>query len=77
MSKFEKLSALIESALDLDMSLSMESRFQDLPGWDSVNAMRLIAHIEKGFGVKLPIKEYFDAQTLGELLGLISKVDGS
>jgi acyl carrier protein len=76
-SKFEKLAALIESLLDLDMSLSTESSFKDLPGWDSVNAMRLIAHIEKDFGIKLPIREYLKAQTLGDVYSLISTVDGS
>lgn len=71
MSTFDELAGLIEAVLDLDMSVSAQSRFEDLPGWDSVNAMRLIAHIEKDFSVKLPIKDYLNAQTLGDVHGLI------
>lgn len=73
MSTLDELADLIESVLDLDMNLSAQSRFEELPGWDSVNAMRLIAHIEKDFGVKLPIKEYLNAQTLGDVHGLITE----
>lgn len=79
MSNFEKLATLIETVLDLDLdvSLSADSRFKDLPGWDSVNAMRLITHIEKDFVMKLPIKEYLNAQTLGEVGSLIARVRAS
>ncbi|MGR9051691.1 MAG: acyl carrier protein [Gammaproteobacteria bacterium] len=73
MYKLEKLSALFEAALDLDAPLSAESRFADLPGWDSMNAMRMIAHIEKDFQTKLPIKDYLNAQTLGDVHRLIAK----
>jgi acyl carrier protein len=69
----DEFAEFVASVMDLDMNISAESRLEDLPGWDSVNAMRLIMHIEKDFGVKLPIKEYFDARTLVDVFGLITR----
>jgi acyl carrier protein len=73
-SHFDKLAALLETALDLELELSPDHRFKDLPGWDSVQAMRLISHIEKAFGIKLPIKDYLSAETVGQVEALIERL---
>ncbi|WP_018276995.1 acyl carrier protein [Teredinibacter turnerae] len=74
MSMHDQLAALIESLLDIDVEeLTADSHFKDLPGWDSVNAMRLIAHIETEFAIKLPIKEYLKAETLADVQTLIAR----
>jgi acyl carrier protein len=73
-STLEQLATLIESVLDADVPADGATRFKDLPGWDSVSAMRLIKHIEKAFAVKLPIKQYLAATTLADVEQLIASV---
>lgn len=72
MSALEQLVTLVEAVLDADVPADGATRFKDLPGWDSVSAMRLIKQVEKAFGVKLPIKQYLAATTLAEVEQLIA-----
>ncbi|AGT09202.1 acyl carrier protein [Paracoccus aminophilus] len=57
--------------LDLDeTSLTPEARFEEIEGWDSVNALRLLVFLEREIGAKLDYNAYMACKTLGQLAQL-------
>ena len=43
----------------------------DVDGWDSLSHTVLLLAIEKHFGVRLPMEQVFDLDTVGDLVDLI------
>jgi acyl carrier protein len=48
---------LSELLLDDTVTLTMESRREDIPGWDSFNYINFIVAVEAEFGVKFRIAD--------------------
>ncbi|WP_419992804.1 acyl carrier protein [Streptomyces boninensis] len=44
----------------------------DLPGWDSMNLLRLIMLVEQGTGRRLPLPDVLQARTVRQLHHLIA-----
>ncbi len=53
-------------------SIGLDQNYFDLGG-DSILAVRLFAEIEKAFKVKLPVATLYEAPTIGDLAGVLSR----
>lgn len=53
--------------------LREQSPLEDVEGWDSVNALRVLTGIESEWGVRLKLQEFGQARTVGELLALVNR----
>lgn len=49
-------------------SLSLDSRYGETPGWDSVNHIRLVMEAEEALGVRYPMPRIPQLLTLGDFL---------
>ncbi|OLF07371.1 hypothetical protein BLA60_27795 [Actinophytocola xinjiangensis] len=47
------------------------TRFEGLPNWVSLSALRLLADIEDEFGVRLDLRTYFAVSDVGQLSALV------
>jgi len=71
-----RVAAILREVLD-DDQLQVEPSLQagEVPGWDSLNHIRIILTIEKVFGIKLSPSEIAKLKNVGDLEHLIkSKV---
>ncbi len=44
---------------------------KDIADWDSMNYLMFIAELEKGFSVSFSMDEVMNAQTLGDIRGIV------
>ncbi len=51
--------------------IDRETTAPDVDGWDSLSHTVLLLAIEKHFGVRLPMDQVFDLDTVGDLVDLI------
>lgn len=69
MIEMKELKEVVADVLDMDENdLHDEIRMEELPEWDSVNAVRLMVHLESTLGVRLPVEQVMKAQSLKDLL---------
>ncbi len=54
-------------------TLSAETRFKELPDWNSLLALSLIALVEDEYDVLLKSTDIRDAETLGGLAAVVAK----
>lgn len=57
--------------LDDSIELTMESRREDIPGWDSFNYINFTVAVEKQFGVKFKIA---DIESFPDVGAIVTKV---
>lgn len=51
--------------------ISAETRFRELSGWTSLQALMTLSMIEEEFGVLLKSEDFKNSSTLGELFQII------
>ncbi|MFC9327392.1 acyl carrier protein [Kitasatospora sp. NPDC057015] len=69
---------VVAQVLDLDEEeLAPELALPDLPGWDSVNAMRVLVLLERAAGEALDFDGFSGARTLAELAAVAADAFGS
>jgi acyl carrier protein len=67
-----RLSALIGDLLELDdLTLTMATTAQDVPGWDSLAHVRIVLAAEQAFGARFATAEIASLKTVGDLVNLI------
>ena len=49
-------------------ALSLSTRRGSIPGWDSVNHLRLVMETERRFGVKYTLEQIPQLETLGDFM---------
>ena len=57
-----------------DLVLSGETRYADIPGWDSLSYVNVVFNVEQAFGLRFSdaeLEELHDFQTVGELMSLV------
>lgn len=65
----ERLSALFAEVLRRPMpTLTPETPFADLPGWDSVAHLSLLLAVERHFGATFTSTQMVTMQTVGDML---------
>ncbi|MBP1965604.1 acyl carrier protein [Paenibacillus aceris] len=74
MIEMKELKEVVADVLDMDENdLHDEIRMEDLPEWDSVNAVRLMVHLESALGVRLPVEQVMKAQSLKDMLHAVTE----
>lgn len=56
--------------------LTEETTAEDVPGWDSLTHVELIATIEKHFGIRFSIREMLSWKTVGKMVDCVAKKIG-
>jgi len=54
-------------------NIKINSKIEDLPGWDSLNLFNIVMDIEKKSKKKLNINKFLKVKTLKEFIELIEK----
>ena len=74
----ERLKKAILKALHLkDFDLKTETLAAEVPGWDSLNHVRVILAVEKEFNVRLKGVEILRLKSVGELQKLVDLKSGT
>ena len=53
------------------VAISPDTRYGEIPEWDSLMHLRLIGEIEERYDVELPLDDASDIQTLGDFYALV------
>ncbi len=68
----DKLYGIIVDILEIDkMCLSKETKIEDIPEWDSLAHIRIIAEIEEELNIQIPLNKVMDIATIADLIGYI------
>ncbi len=62
----EKLNDIINSILETKVVINNQTKFSDLPEWDSVVQMTFLVTVENEFNISIDIGEALEAETIGE-----------
>jgi acyl carrier protein len=63
----------IVTLLDLDTGeVAGDTPLAGLPGWDSVNALRVLVYLEREAGAPLDFERFGSATTVGDLVALVA-----
>lgn len=63
--------AFVADILEVDVSaVSPDTRYGEIPEWDSLMHLRLIGEIEEQYDVELPLDDASDIQTLADFYAL-------
>ena len=60
--------------LDDSIELTMETRREDVPNWDSFNYINFIAAVEIEFGVKFKIADIESFENVGAIVTQVTKM---
>ena len=61
---------------DEDIVLSDDTSAKDVKGWDSLNNIKLMVHIEREFKIRFSAGDIVSLNNVGDLVGLIEKKRG-
>jgi acyl carrier protein len=71
---FDSFRGCVADVLDFDPDgVGSNTPLPELPGWDSVNGLRVLNALESEFRVRLGLSAFSSAKTVGELHGLIDE----
>lgn len=68
------LKEIVADVLDIDAEeLHDDIMLEELKDWDSVNAVRLMLHLESALEVRLPVELVMQAKSLKDLIAAASE----
>ena len=70
---YVELNAIFSDIFDEDITLFPETTAKDIEDWDSLEHIRLIAAVEREFGVKFTMKEVSAMKNVGEMMDIIAE----
>jgi len=74
MSASQRLTAVFRETFELDEGVDVTSlRYRELPQWDSVGHMRLVAGIEDAFGIMLETFDVLDMSSYAKSVEILGK----
>lgn len=69
-----ELKEIVADVLDIDAEeLHDDIMLEELKDWDSVNAVRLMLHLESALEVRLPVERVMQAKSLKDLIAAASE----
>ena len=72
-----KLQSIFREVLDDDqLSLAAETTAEEVPAWDSLSHLTLVAEIEKEFGIKFALGELQTLKNVGDMVDLVNAKSG-
>ena len=75
MSNLEKYKQAFTNAFGIDLSHVVELTYQEIPEWDSVGHMALIAEIEEAFDIMLDTDDIIDLSSFEKGKEIVRKYD--
>lgn len=74
MTTFEKLQQTIATTLKVQPSkVTLSTRDEDLPSWDSLGQVNLIMALEQEFGVYIEVEDFSDLKSVPAILAYLEK----
>ena len=74
----QKLKLLIAQLFRCDVSdLSDQTGPGDIPGWDSLGHVTLMAEIQKQFGRHIPVEDAIEVESIADLEAILVRVQGT
>ena len=68
---FEFIKNVFHKALNInDYDLKLNSKFEEVPEWDSLGHMRIIQELEEQLNIEFDINEIVDVDTVKKLINL-------
>jgi acyl carrier protein len=64
---------LIKTALEINYSITSETVFAELPEWDSLTQLSLIAELDSEYGVTIDTKDLVKLSTIEDLYQEVMK----
>jgi acyl carrier protein len=67
-----KVQEAFKAAFDVDpKSVTMETKADDVPDWDSVGHLSLAANLEEAFGISLDVDDLMEMESVREIVRII------
>lgn len=73
MLKANKVIEIVKLIIDSDDTIDIYQDISGIQNWNSVNALRLYAQLEKYHGKKIPVINYMEAKTIFDIIQLVNK----
>lgn len=71
---FDKLTAILREVFDNDdIVATADLTAQGVPGWDSLNNVRVFLEVEKAFSIRFSAPEIASLKNIGQLAAMISQ----
>lgn len=72
----KRIETMIRDALELpdDFALDEELRPANVPGWDSLGWLAILAAAEQDLGTEIPLDALEDVSTLGDFYSVLSRL---
>ena len=69
----EKVQEAFKTAFGVEpQSVSLETKADDVPGWDSVGHLSLAATLEETFGISLDVDDVMEMENVSAIVRIIS-----
>lgn len=72
MNNFEKYKKIFKESFQYDGDVN-ELKYQDIPEWDSVGHMQLIAELEEVFSIEIDVDDIIDFSSFKKGMEILSK----
>jgi acyl carrier protein len=70
----ERLNEVFQNVFDDDdITVDRDTTADDIDDWDSLEHIRLIAAVEREFGIKFTMKEVSAMKNVGEMIDIIAE----
>ena len=70
----QKFKSVVLNALDLDdFNFTDSTLASDVPGWDSLNHVKVLVAVEKAYGIRLKGREILGLKNVHDLQELVEK----
>ena len=71
----DKVIALIEKVLNVDNgTISLDTEIGELPEWDSLHNVQIMAELENQFDVKITSEMVMDLETVADIVDLMEEL---
>ncbi len=68
------MKSVFENSLEINSSkLTLDSQFEEVPGWDSLGHIKIISEIENRLDLDFDIDEIVGQDTLKKLIDMVNK----
>lgn len=73
----QKIINIIAKVLEVDVKeVEFDTAMGDLPEWDSLHHLQIIAELEKEFGVKYIVEDLAELEDVSDLISLTKEIIG-
>tara|TARA_Y100000590_G_scaffold460234_2_gene619128 strand:- start:224 stop:457 length:234 start_codon:yes stop_codon:yes gene_type:complete len=73
----EKIKKIISKYFKVDIKLVDDDLMVgDIPQWDSLGHVGLVAHLEKEFGITIDVDQSLEMETVEDIVDIIEEITG-